>query len=88
MNYIGIDSHKRYSICSAIDESGEIIHETRIEGNDAGEFAAFVSRVGGLCRAVLETGCFWAKIHDIFEEIEGFQEVILAHAYKTRGNNY
>jgi transposase len=84
MNYIGIDSHKKYSYCSAIDESGEIIHEARIEGNDAGEFAAFVATAGGPCRAVLETGCFWAKVHDIFEEIDGVEEVVLAHAYKTR----
>lgn len=84
MNYIGIDAHKKYSVCSAIDEEGELIHEARIEGNTPELFSAFVAALGGPCRAVLETGCFWAKIHDTFEEIHGVEEVVLAHAYKTR----
>ena len=29
MNYIGIDAHKKYSFCSAVDDEGIILAEAR-----------------------------------------------------------
>ncbi len=86
MIYIGIDAHKKYSYCTAIDEDGQILHEARIDGNDEHLFAEFIRIAGGQkgCRAVVETSSVWMIIYDIWEELPGVEEVVLAHAYKTR----
>lgn len=82
--YVGLDVHKNYTAACALDGEGGIVAEARIEGNDRVGFASLVAALGGNCICVLETGCFWAKVHDTLEGVEGVAEIVLAHAYKTR----
>ena len=40
MNYVGIDYHKRYSVATAINEEGCMIHSQRLD-NDQQSFQEF-----------------------------------------------
>ena len=84
MNYVGIDIHKRYSVLSAQDEQGRGLKEARIEGNSAEDYARFFQSLEGPSRAVLEACWNWGLTHDLLEEIEEVEEVVLAHPLKTR----
>jgi len=46
MNFVGIDIHKRYSVCVAQDEPGRKLGVARIEGNTASGFAQFFEGLG------------------------------------------
>ena len=54
MNYIGIDTHKKQCVLSALDEAGERTREARIGTNDREGFAEYLRAAGGPCRAVIE----------------------------------
>jgi transposase len=84
MNYVGIDIHKRYSVLAAQDEEGRKLKEARIEGNSAQDYARFFQSLEGPSRAVLEACWNWGLTHDVLEEIEEVEEVVLAHPLKTR----
>ena len=84
MNYVGIDIHKRYSVLAAQDEAGRKLKEARIEGNSAEDYARFFQSLEGPSRAVLEACWNWGLTHDLLEEIEEVEEVVLAHPLKTR----
>jgi transposase len=84
MNYVGIDIHKRYSVLAAQDEEGRKLKEARIEGNSAEDYARFFQSLEGPSRAVLEACWNWGLTHDVLEEIEEVEEVVLAHPLKTR----
>jgi transposase len=84
MNYVGIDIHKRYSVCTAQDEQGRKLAVTRIDGNAASGFAQFFEGLGGESKAVIEACWSWGKIHDLLEELPQVIEVVLAHPLKTR----
>jgi transposase len=84
MNYVGIDIHKRYSVLAAQDEEGRKLKEARIEGNSAQAYARFFQSLEGPSRAVLEACWNWGLTHDVLEEIEEVEEVVLAHPLKTR----
>ena len=84
MNYVGIDIHKRYSVLAAQDAQGQKLREARIEGNSAEEFARFFRSLAGPSQAVLEACWNWGLTHDLLEEIEEVEEVVLAHPLKTR----
>lgn len=84
MNYVGIDIHKRYSVLAAQDESGRKLKEARIEGNAAEKYARFFQSLEGPSKAVLEACWNWGLTHDLVEEIEEVEEVVLAHPLKTR----
>lgn len=84
MNYVGIDIHKRYSVLAAQDEEGRKLKEARIEGTSAQEYARFFQSLEGPSRAVLEACWNWGLTHDVLEEIEQIEEVVLAHPLKTR----
>jgi hypothetical protein len=83
MNYVGIDIHKRYSVLCAQDEAGRKLKEARIEGAGEG-LGQFFRELEGPSKAVLEACWNWGLTHDRLEEIEGVEEVILAHPLKTR----
>src|SRR5438093_10171360 len=68
MNYVGIDIHKRYSVCVAQDERGRRLGEARIEGNLAAGFAQFFRSLGGKSRVVIEACWNWQAIYDRSEE--------------------
>jgi transposase len=84
MHYVAIDLHKRYSVVSALNEQGQRAREARIDGNSAAGFAQFIHGLGGPSKVVMEATWNWGRIHDLLEKIEGVEEVVLAHPYKTR----
>jgi transposase len=84
MNYVGVDIHKRYSVLVAVDERGWELARGRISGNSASGFAQFFARLGGKSKVVVEACWNWGRIHDVLEEIEQVEEVVLAHPLKTR----
>ena len=83
-NYTGIDWHKRYSVCYTVDKEGKRLKEQKIEGNSPQEFARYFGSLEGPHRVVHEACWNWAKLHEVLEGIEGMEEVVLAHPYKTR----
>lgn len=84
MNYVGIDIHKKYSVLVAVDGRGRELKRGRINGNTAFGFAQFFSGLAGPSKVVLEACWNWGRIHDLLQEIEGIEEVVLAHPAKTR----
>jgi transposase len=84
MNYVGIDIHKRYSVLVAVDERGRELRRGRIKGNGASGFAQFFGALEGPSKVVLEACWNWGRIHDLLQEIEAIEEVVLAHPLKTR----
>lgn len=84
MNYVGIDIHKKYSVLCAQDEHGSKLREARIEGNCAQAYACFFASLEGPSQAVLEACWNWGLTHDLLEDIDEVEEVVLAHPYKTR----
>jgi transposase len=71
--------HKKYSYVAVVDELGEIIEETRIE-NSRESLERFASKYQG-AKAVIEATSNYRFIYDILEK---YMEVKLAHPYKTR----
>src|SRR5215831_19947145 len=84
MNYVGVDIHKRYSVLVAVDERGRELRRSRINGNEAAGFAQFFSSLEGPSKAVVEACWNWGRIHDLLQEIDSVEEVVLAHPLKTR----
>jgi transposase len=84
MHYVAIDLHKRYSVLSALNEQGQRTREGRVDGNRAAGFAEFIHGLGEPCKIVIEATWNWGRVHDLLETIEGVEEVVLAHPYKTR----
>lgn len=58
MNYVGIDVHKRYSVCAAQDEQGRELGVIRINGNSSSGFAQFLGGLGGESAVAIEA-CWW-----------------------------
>ena len=83
MNYVGIDIHKKYSVLCAQDERGTKLREARIEGNTEEGFARFFGGLEGRSKVVLEACWNWGLTHDLLEEIEEVEEVVLAHPLIT-----
>jgi transposase len=84
MNYVGIDIHKRYSVCVAQDEQGRRIATARIEGNAVSGFAQFFEGLEGPSKAVIEACWNWGKIHDLLETLPQVAEIAVANPVKTR----
>jgi transposase len=84
MNYVGVDINKRYSVLVAVDERGRELRRSRINGNEAAGFAQFFSSLEGPSKAVVEACWNWGRIHDLLQEIDNVEEVVLAHPLKTR----
>lgn len=76
---IGIDIHKKYSYVAVVDELGEIKEEAKIE-NTKESLEQFASKYKG-AKAVIEATGNYRFIYDI---LENYMEVKLAHPYKTR----
>jgi len=84
MKFVGIDIHKRYSVCAAQDEQGRKLGVARVEGNTASGFAQFFQGLGDESKAVIEACWNWGKIHDLLVGLPGVVEVQLANPLKTR----
>lgn len=76
---IGLDVHKRYSYAAIVDDLGEIIEEVRIE-NTKQSLEQFAMKYKG-AKAVIEATGNYRFIYDV---LENYMEVKLAHPYKTR----
>jgi len=76
--FIGLDVNKRYSYAAVVDETGEIIEETRENNRESLE--RFALKYKG-AKAVIEATGNYRLIYDI---LESYMEVKLAHPYKTR----
>ena len=68
----------------AQDERGRTLREARIDGNSADGFVQFFKALEGPSKAVLEACWNWGLTHDLLEDIEQVEEVVLAHPLKTR----
>ena len=84
MNYVGIDVHKRYSVCAAQDEQGRELGVVRIEGNTRSGFAQFLDRLGGPARVAIEACWNWGKIYEVLEELPQVSELVVGNPLKTR----
>ncbi len=84
MNYVGIDLHKKYSVLHAQDERGRRLKEARIPADSGAGFVQFFQSLEGPSQAVLEACWNWGLTHDLLEEIETVEEIVLAHPLKTR----
>ena len=69
MHYVAIDLHKRYSVCSALNEQGQRTGEARIDGNRAAGFAQYFRGLGGPSQVVIEATWNWGRVHDLLEQI-------------------
>ncbi len=76
---IGLDVHKRYSYAAIVDDLGEIIEEVRIE-NTKQSLEQLAMKYKG-AKAVIEATGNYRFIYDV---LENYMEVKLAHPYKTR----
>src|ERR1043165_5845219 len=76
MRYVGIDYHKRYSVCSATDERGQPLKERRIAGNSAAGFAQFFAELGEPSKVVMEACWNWGWLYDLLGETPGVAEVV------------
>src|ERR1044071_3486960 len=77
MNYVGIDIHKRYSVCAAQDEQGRKLGGARIEGNSASAFAQYLGNLEGPCKVAIEACWNWATIYDRLEPVPPVGVVLL-----------
>lgn len=84
MIYVGIDFHKKYSVACAVDETGKIVKESRINGNTPAGFNLYFQSLHEPCKAVLEACWNWGYLFDLLESISSIQEIVLAHPFKTR----
>jgi len=76
---IGLDVHKKYSYAAVVDGLGEIKEEVRIE-NTKQALEKFASKYQG-AKAVIEATSNYRFIYDV---LENYMDVKLAHPYKTR----
>lgn len=84
MKYVGIDIHKRYSVCATEDEQGQRLRGARIEGNSASAFAQYLSTIEGPCKVAIEACWNWGTIYDRLQRLPQVEEVVVAHPLKTR----
>lgn len=84
MNYVGVDMHKRYSICAAQDGQGCERGVARIEGNTRTGFAQFLQSLGGPVTVALEACWNWGKVFEVLEALPEVAEVVVANPLKTR----
>jgi len=83
MFYTAIDFHKRYSVAYTTDAAGTRVKEARID-NSPEAFASYFRTLPETHRVVIEACWNWAWLHDVLEEIDSIDRVILANPGKTR----
>lgn len=84
MLYTGIDYHRRYSVVSTMDATGARVREARIDDNEPAAFATYFRALPESSRVVMEACWNWGWLYDELGEIEGVDDVVLAHPFKTR----
>lgn len=81
--FIGIDYHKRYSVCHVIDNEGKDLAKGRIEHHSPQDFTLLVEQ-WPKCRVVFECSMNWHWLYEILEQSLAAADIVLANAYKTR----
>lgn len=84
MLYTGIDYHKKYSVVSTLDATGTRVREARIDDNEPAAFAAYFKSLPERSRVVVEACWNWGWLYDELGEVDGIEDVVLAHPFKTR----
>lgn len=77
--YIGMDVHKNFSRAAIVNEMGEVLEELRVE-NTRQDLEDFALKYSG-SKAVMEATGNYRYIYDLLED---YLDLKLAHPYKTR----
>jgi transposase len=83
MNYVGIDYHKRYSVVCIVDAEGEILAEERIEHAFPECFEGLIGAFGP-CEAAFESTMNWGWLHELLEDIEEIERIVMANPLHVR----
>ena len=82
MNYVGIDYHKKYSVVTTVNESGQMLSSKRID-NHPEALEDYFEEIEGPSRVVLEACRTWGVMFDMLEEMQEVESVQLAHPQKV-----
>lgn len=83
MKSVGIDYHKRYSVVCIVEESGVIVAEERIEHVYPERFGALLGEHAP-CQVGFEATMNWGWLHEILEEIESVERIVMANPLHVR----
>ena len=78
--FVGVDTHKRYSKVTVIDENDNKVLQTRIS-NTKEDIRDLFSRIGSNNKIAIEAGYNWMYMYELLEH---YGEVVLVHPRKTR----
>ena len=81
--FIGIDSHKRYSVYHVWDEAGKDVAKGRIEHATPDEFGKLVKR-WPVCRVAFEATMNWHWLFELLETQLPAEDIVMANPFKTR----
>lgn len=84
MYYCGIDYHKRYSVVSIIDSSGQPVDQRQISHLNPALFAELFSGLDQPVNVVFENSLNWSWLYEILEQIGNVASITLANPYKER----
>ncbi len=79
--FVGLDIHRTVVVATALDERGHRIDQSQFGPTDA-ELIAYLGRLPGTKRVVLEACAMWEHYYDA--AISTGADVTLSHPYKTR----
>jgi transposase len=82
MLYLGVDCHKKYSQIAVMDEKGKVKANCKVP-NEKVAFKSFLKDVKEPCKAVIEAGRSWGKVHDLLEDDFDI-DTIVANPLKVR----
>lgn len=81
MQYIGFDTHKRYTFYTQMDANGQIQRQGKLANTREG-MEEFFAAVAEPARVVFEASMNWYHLYDLLEVLE--IPVTLAHPLRTR----
>lgn len=82
MYYIGIDTHKKYSQISVMDEQGKIVERAKVVNQREELQGALREYTEAGAKAVMESGWNWGLVYDILSE--EMEEMKVAHPLKVK----
>lgn len=84
MYYAGIDYHKKYSVVSIQNESGQIVFERKITDNNPHLFEEIFVQMDGEVAAVYEASFNWGWLYEVLESIKNIKSITVVSPYKVR----
>jgi transposase len=79
VEFIGLDTHRHYTVAARVDESGAVVEQRRLKNED---LACYLASLPGPARVALEATANWYHIYELVESLVA--EVALGHPLKTR----